>query len=253
MVSSSSKSSVTSAPSCTVRRFLCSMTRARNALRSRAYASRDSRLSRVIMALLDGGLDLRKGARHLAARLHRHAELARDLRERKDAAHHGAPRRQLDQRLAVDLALEVDHRLERYPVVVPAPGVEFGVAACPQLHVTVAPHHAQQIPDLLLAPVIGAGALARAPHPLLGYLIAQPLPGAPQDAHMRAYQADLFLELAVHGFQGGLAVLDATLRELPRVLVDALAPEHLVPGIGEDDADVRTVAFLVEHDQHRLK
>src|SRR5919204_1218907 len=109
MVSSSSKSSVTSAPSCTVRRFLCSMTRARNALRSRAYASRDSRLSRVIMALLDGGLDLRKGARHLAARLHRHAELARDLRERKDAAHHGAPRRRLEQPSRRNL-VKVDHQ-----------------------------------------------------------------------------------------------------------------------------------------------
>src|SRR5919198_4064224 len=117
MVSSSSKSSVTSAPSCTVRRFLCSMTRARKALRSRAYASRDSRLSRLIMSkaktarggLLDGGLDLRKGARHLAARLHRHAELPRDLRERKDAAHHGAPRRRLEQPSRGNL-VKVDHQ-----------------------------------------------------------------------------------------------------------------------------------------------
>ena len=36
---------------------------------------------------------------------------------------------QLGERLAVDLALEVDHRLERHPVVVPAPGVELRMAA----------------------------------------------------------------------------------------------------------------------------
>ena len=64
---------------------------------------------------------------------------------------------------------------------------------------------------------------------------------------MRALQPDLFLELAVHRLQRGFAVLDAALRELPGVLVDSLAPEHLVPRVGEDDADVRTVAFLVEH------
>src|SRR5258705_6858787 len=64
---------------------------------------------------------------------------------------------QLEQRLPVDLALEVDHRVERNPVVVPAPGVELGVAARPQADVAVAPDHAQQEPDLLLAAI---GALA---------------------------------------------------------------------------------------------
>src|SRR3954468_19372850 len=48
MVSSSSKRSVRFSPRCTVRRFLWSITRARKALRSRAYASRDIRLSRLI-------------------------------------------------------------------------------------------------------------------------------------------------------------------------------------------------------------
>src|SRR6266404_4084964 len=121
MVSSSSKSSVTLPPSCTVRRFLCSMTRARKACRSRAYVSRGSRLSRLIMstayvaprgaanALLDGGLDLREGARHLAAGLHGDAELPRDLRKREQAPHHGAPRRRLEQPARRNL-VEVDHQ-----------------------------------------------------------------------------------------------------------------------------------------------
>src|SRR6185295_8987946 len=68
-----------------------------------------------------------------------------------------------------------------------------------------------------------------------------------QRAHVRTLQADFFPELAVHRLQRGLAALDAALRELPGVLVHSLAPEHLVPLVGKDDADVRTVAFLVEH------
>ena len=64
---------------------------------------------------------------------------------------------------------------------------------------------------------------------------------------MRALQADLLLQLAVHGLQRGLAALDAALRELPGMLVHPLAPPDLVALVGQDDADVGTVAFLVEH------
>src|SRR5882762_9825557 len=82
---------------------------------------------------------------------------------------------QLDQRLAVYLALEVDDALERDPVVVPAPGVELGMPARTKFDITVAADHPQEEPDLLLAAV---GALAQgragvavarlgAPHPLL--------------------------------------------------------------------------------------
>src|SRR5574339_143165 len=52
MVSSSSKSSVRCSPRCTVRRFLCSITRERQAFLSLAYASRLSRLSRLITELV---------------------------------------------------------------------------------------------------------------------------------------------------------------------------------------------------------
>src|SRR5213083_2279571 len=138
---------------------------------------------------------------------------------------------QLDQRLTIHLALELDHRLERHPVLVPAPGVELGMAAGAQLDVAVAARHAQQVPDLLLAAVGAAVGLAR----------------ATEDADMRALQADLLLELAVHRLHRRLAMIDAALRKLPGVLIDALAPEDFVPLVGKDDADVRTVAFLVEH------
>src|SRR4051812_27904393 len=252
MVSSSSNCSVTCCPRCTLRRFLCSMTRARKALRSRAYASSDSRLSRRI------GITGRRapgsaaaGNRTACALRMRRVDALRPPRARAAIGLQVAM--QLDQRLAVDLALEVDHRVERDPVVVPAPGIELGVAARAQLDVAVPAHQAQQIPDLLLPAVGGAITFARAAQPFLGHLVAQPFARAPEDAHVAALQADFLFQLAVHRLERRLAVLDATLRELPRVLVDPLAPEHVVPAIGENDADVRTVAFLVEHGPHRLK
>src|SRR5213075_1328475 len=110
------------------------MTRARKALRSRAYVSSGSKLSRLIMG--------RAGLRVCGLQA---------ARPQPPVGLQVAV--QLDQRLAVDLALEVDHRIQGDPVVVPAPGVELRVAARAQLDVAVAPHHAQQIPDLLLAAV----------------------------------------------------------------------------------------------------
>src|SRR5512146_643094 len=70
---------------------------------------------------------------------------------------------QFRQRLPVDVALEFDHRIERNPEFVPAPGVEFRVSARAQPDVAVAPQEPQQVPDLLL-PSIGATPVA--PHPL---------------------------------------------------------------------------------------
>jgi hypothetical protein len=70
---------------------------------------------------------------------------------------------------------------------------------------------------------------------------------------MLALQPDLLLELSEHGLQRGLAVLDAALRKLPGVLIHPLAPENLVPLVGENDADVRPIAFLVEHRRTALR
>src|ERR1700741_5001589 len=51
MVSSSSNTSVTCSPSCTVRCFLCASTCSRNCLRALAYCSSDIRLSAVIVPI----------------------------------------------------------------------------------------------------------------------------------------------------------------------------------------------------------
>src|SRR6185369_12559595 len=99
-----------------------------------------------------------------------------------------------------------------------------GMAARAQLHVAIAPRHAQQIPDLLLS-AVRAARFPGAAHPPLGHLVAQPVARAAENPDVDALQADLFLELAEHRLQRGFAVLDAALGKLPSVLVHALAPE----------------------------
>jgi hypothetical protein len=66
--------------------------------------------------------------------------------------------------------------------------------------------------------------------------------------HVLRAQAHLLVQFPVHGLFGGFPLLDATLGELPGMLLDALPPEHLVPGVAQDDADVWPVAVAVYHD-----
>src|SRR5688500_11601760 len=103
--------------------------------------------------------------------------------------------RQFFQRLAVDLALEVDHRVHRHPILVPAPGIEFRFLARTEAHVAIPPREAQEKPDLFLAAVMTAPV---APEPAVGYLVAQPLARAAEDLHVLGVQPDLFLQLAIH-------------------------------------------------------
>ena len=66
--------------------------------------------------------------------------------------------------------------------------------------------------------------------------------------HVLGPKPDLFMEFAVHGLLRRFAVLDATLWKLPGVFPYPLAPKNLVTLIDQDDADVRAVAFTIEHD-----
>src|SRR5690242_13482967 len=90
---------------------------------------------------------------------------------------------------AVDLALEIDHGFERHPVVVPAPRVEFRMAARAQADVAIAPGEAQQEPDLLLA-LVGAAPFAL--HPMRGNVVVQPIARAPEDLHVVRLEPSLF-------------------------------------------------------------
>jgi hypothetical protein len=63
-------------------------------------------------------------------------------------------------------------------------------------------------------------------------------------------EPDFLAQLAVHRRFRRLTGIDATLRELPRVLADPFAPENLVLAVDDDDGDVRAVAVTVEHRGH---
>jgi hypothetical protein len=60
---------------------------------------------------------------------------------------------------AIHLALELDDAVQRNPVLVPAPGIEFGMVRVSETDVAIPPDQAQQVPDLFL-PAIDAAALA---------------------------------------------------------------------------------------------
>src|SRR5690606_8343430 len=144
--------------------------------------------------------------------------------------------RQLGQCLLVHPTLELDDRIERHPVFTPAPGIEFRMVAGAQTYVGIAPHQAQQEPDLLL-PAVGVPPFPL--DPVLGNVVTQPATRAAEDLHVLRTQSDLFEQFAIHGLLGRFAVLDATLRELPGVFADAFAPEYLVARVDQNDADVR--------------
>jgi hypothetical protein len=103
--------------------------------------------------------------------------------------------RQFEQRLLIDVALELDHRFERHPVLVPSPGVELGVRGRAQADVAVASHQAKQKPDLLLTAVVPA---QLAPDPLFRDVVTQPFAGATHDLHVLGLQSDFLPELAKH-------------------------------------------------------
>mmetsp|Transcript_53734 Transcript_53734/g.126548 ORF Transcript_53734/g.126548 Transcript_53734/m.126548 type:complete len:319 (+) Transcript_53734:1473-2429(+) len=156
---------------------------------------------------------------------------------------------ELGERHFIDATLELDDRLQRHPVLVPAPGVEFGMVGRAQVHVTVAADHLQQEPDLFLAPVMTPGI---ATDEVLGHFVAQPIACSRNDADMLWSEPHFLVELSEHRLLRRFTVLDAPLRELPRVRPDAFAPEHLVALVEQDDADVGAEAFTVEHNQPQI-
>src|SRR5689334_25068526 len=154
---------------------------------------------------------------------------------------------ELHQGTAVDLALEVDHRLERDPVVVPTPRVELGMVGGAEAHVVVAAGQPQQIPDLLLS-AVAASPLAL--DPVLRDFVTQPVARAAENPDVLRLQSDFLAQFPVHRLLGRLAGIDAALRKLPGVLSDPLAPENQVPAVDDDDGDVRAIAVTVEHRGH---
>jgi hypothetical protein len=84
------------------------------------------------------------------------------------------------------------------------------------------------------------------------HLVAQPVAGARDDAHVLWRQPHLLVELAEHRLLRRFAVVDAPLRELPGVGPYPFAPEDLVSVVEQDDADVGSEPITVEHNQPRF-
>src|SRR5690606_3424441 len=150
----------------------------------------------------------------------------------------------LVQSLSVHLALELDDGIERYPVLTPAPGVEFGGIRRAQADIGITTHHAQQKPDLLLPFVL---ATRIAPNEVVRNVIAQPVSCPAQYANVFGKQSHLFMQFPVHGLHRAFTILDSALRKLPCMFPYTLTPENLVLVIYQDNADIGTVAFTVQH------
>src|SRR5690606_19330473 len=191
-----------------------------------------------------GQLDARRarGWRRLFGRLPRLAVAAPEVAVAGVRA--GQVARQLGQGHFIDTALELDDHVQGNPVVVPAPGIELRVVGGAQVQVPVLRHQAQQVPYLFLAPVVTARLPA---DETVRHFVAQPVAGPGHDGHVFRLEPDLFVQFPVHGLFGRFTPVDATLRELPGVGAYALAPEHLVFLVEQNDADIRPEAFSVKH------
>src|SRR5258708_12683113 len=100
------------------------------------------------------------------------------------------------------------------------------MAARAQADVAIAARQAQQEPDLFLA-FIGAAPFAL--HPMQRHVVVQPVARAPENLDVLGLEPRFFLQLPVHRLLGSLPPLHPALRQLPPSLLDALAPENLVP------------------------
>src|SRR4051812_9298798 len=95
----------------------------------------------------------------------------------------------------VDVALEVDDCIHRYPVITPAPGIELRFFAGAQTYVATAPNQPEKKPDLLLSAVI---APPIAFDPLVRHVIAQPLACASENFHVLRAESNFLPQLPVH-------------------------------------------------------
>ena len=112
-----------------------------------------------------------------------------------------------------------------------------------ELHCRLTRRQAQQEPTLLLA---NADRLLPAPDVALWQAVAKPLPGFSKHLHMVWLQTHLLVQLPIHGLFGGLAAMNATLRELPGIkTTDTTTPQHPALFAGDDNTHVGTESLLV--------
>ena len=128
----------------------------------------------------------------------------------------------------------------------PTPCIELRVLGRPQVQIPVVTHQLKQEPDLFLAFVMAARIAADIS---VRHLVAQPVSGAGHNANVLLKEPHFFVQFTNHGLFGGLTPVNATLRKLPRVCANSLAPKYLIFLVEQDDADVGPKAVPVKHNQ----
>src|ERR1700743_1213694 len=111
----------------------------------------------------------------------------RFFRTRRSAAQETG---ELRQRQLIHIPLELDHTVERHPVVIPAPCIELRVIRGAQADIAIAPDHPEQEPDLFLATVMPAYFTL---DELFRHLITQPVARATDHLDVLGKQPGFFV------------------------------------------------------------
>lgn len=151
---------------------------------------------------------------------------------------------QLSQCLFVHFPFEINYVFKWNPILVPTPGIKFGVFSGPQADITIPSNQFQQKPDLFLAFVASPPFPS---NPVIRHGVPQPIPGSSYNFNMFWQQANFFVEFPVHGLFRRFAMFNPALRKLPGMFTNSLTPKDLLSGIGQNNADVGTVAFFIKH------
>lgn len=139
--------------------------------------------------------------------------------------------------MPIDPTFEEDHAAWRIPVIDPTPRIKLGFGIFIEANAIFGRHHAQQIPDLFLADTDRRAVLADI---TMGKRVTQPALGAADHVDALAGQPELFVELPIERDLRLFIRFDSALRKLPRILTNATCPQHLVAGVRDNDAYIRS-------------
>ena len=86
-----------------------------------------------------------------------------------------------------------------------------------------------------------------AAHESVGEAVLQPAFSAAQNLDGISTQSQFFVELAEKSILGSLVILDAALRELPRVLPHPASPQNLPALVRDDNSYVWSIPVAIDH------
>src|SRR5690625_1377892 len=153
--------------------------------------------------------------------------------------------RQFFQSTAVYIALKCHHFTQRKPITDPTPIVELGAATVVERYAGIFRAQTQQKPFLFLP---HAQRLRVMTYEAIWQPVAEPAPGASKHLHILRVKPDFFMQFARQRLFRTLALVNAALGKLPRVLpAHAPRPEQLALVVGQDDSYIRAKAIGIYH------